>query len=71
VLRVKAVSGGELREHWFTATERTANAPREQVIQLGRGIRSRYWQFELANKDGADFEIDKLELYPVYLNRRV
>jgi hypothetical protein len=71
VLRVKAVSGGELREHWFSATERTADAPREQVIQLGRGIRSRYWQFELANIDGADFEIDKLELYPVYLNRRV
>ena len=71
VLRVSAVSGGELREYWFTATERTANAPREQVIQLGRGIRSRYWQFELANIGGADFEIDKLELYPVYLNRRV
>lgn len=71
VLRVRAVSGGELREHWFTATHRTANAPREQVIKLGRGIRSRYWQFELANMDGADFEIDKLELYPVYLNRRV
>jgi len=70
VLRVRAVSGGELREHWFTATQRTANAPREQVIQLGRGIRSRYWQFELANVDGADFEIDKLELYPVYLSRR-
>jgi len=71
VLRVRAVSGGELREHWFTATHRTADAPREQVIKLGRGIRSRYWQFELANVDGADFEIDKLELYPVFLNRRV
>lgn len=70
VLRVRAVSGGELREHWFTATHRNAEAPREQVIQLGRGIRSRYWQFELANVDGADFELDKLELYPVFLNRR-
>jgi hypothetical protein len=70
VMRVKAVTNGELREHWFKARPRTANAPREQIVNLGRGLRSRYWQFELANINGSDFEITKMDLYPVFLSRR-
>jgi len=71
MLKVRTVSGGELKEQWYEAQELQAQAPREQMLRIGRGLRSRYWQFELVNVDGADFEIDNLELHPVYLNRRV
>jgi hypothetical protein len=70
MLKVGVVANGELKEQWYEAKELPAQAPREQMVQLGRGLRSRYWQFELTNVDGADFELDMLELHPVYLNRR-
>ena len=71
VLKVRSVDEGKMTEKWYSATPRVADAPREKVMQPGRGLRSRYWQFELANVDGADFVIDHLELYPVILGRRV
>jgi hypothetical protein len=71
LLRVRTVDQGQMNEQWYEAQELPAQAPREQMVRLGRGLRSRYWQFELVNIDGADFEIDTLELHPVYLNRRV
>ena len=71
LLKVRAVDGGELKEYWYEAQDLSAQAPREQMVRIGRGLRSRYWQFELVNVDGADFELDAFELYPVVLNRRV
>lgn len=71
VLKVRSVDDGKLVEHWYEATEVTADAPRAGYRPLGRGLKSRYWQFELANVDGSDFEIDKLELQPIKLSRRV
>jgi hypothetical protein len=71
MLKVRAVNEGQLKEQWFEAKEVLAAAPREQMIRLGRGARSRYWQFELVNLDGADFELTDMEVHPVYLNRRV
>ena len=44
---------------------------REAKIDLGRGVKSRYWQFEITNVAGADFEIEAVEWYPVLLTRRV
>jgi hypothetical protein len=72
VLKVRSVSDGSLSEHWYKAREATAaEAPREGYVKVGQGLKSRYWQFELTNMDGADFEIDQLELYPLFLGRRV
>lgn len=71
VLKVRSVDQGQLVEHWYEAQEVTADAPRENFRTLGRGLKSRYWQFELANVDGADFEIDQLQLQPIMLKRRV
>ena len=57
------------KEYWYelTASDWTLRGKR---VKLGRGIKSRYWQFTLSNADGADFEIDSLVLYPVTLERR-
>lgn len=72
VLKVKAVEAGELVEHWYKGRKTTAQTPPgENLLHIGQGLKSRYWQFELTNIDGADFEIDQLELYPIILGRRV
>lgn len=72
VLKVRSVRNGELVEHWYTCEKTTDQpAPGENRVLIGQGLRSRYWQFELTNVDGADFEVDQLELYPLILSRRV
>jgi hypothetical protein len=40
-------------------------------VQLGKGLSARYWQFEVRNRDGADFDINTIELKPTTLRRRV
>lgn len=40
-------------------------------MKLGRGAKSRYWQFEIANVDGADFELDTLAADEMATARRV
>lgn len=44
---------------------------RPQRIKLGKGLRSKYWQFALSNIDGSDFEIDTLQLMERKLNKGV
>lgn len=38
---------------------------------LGKGLRSRYWQFILANTDGAHMEIDTIDFDVATINRRL
>lgn len=40
-------------------------------VPINRGPKSTYWQFEVANRDGSDFLIEALELYPEKTRRRV
>lgn len=40
-------------------------------VRIGKGLAARYWQFEIRNKDGADFSLDMIELKPTILRRRV
>lgn len=40
-------------------------------VKIGRGLKGAYWTFELSNRDGADFEIDRLTIDPVSTSRRV
>jgi hypothetical protein len=41
------------------------------IVKFGRGLEARYWQFELRNENGADFELDAMELKPFVLKRRL
>jgi len=68
-LILKTVTGEKV-ERWyeFINTEGRFITERQK---LGRGVKARYWQFELVNKDGADFELAEMELLPVLLTRRV
>lgn len=74
-LVLKAVStndNGEKVENWYLSNydPRTGDAIREGRFELGRGIESRYWQFEIHNKAGEDLELSELALRPVILSRR-
>lgn len=72
VLKIRSISQGEMSEHWYKATHNTtAASPEGGYMPVGQGLRSRYWQFELTNIDGGDFEVDQIELHPLILNRRV
>lgn len=55
----------------YKMIQKPANAPRESRVQIGRGMRSVYWQFELINEAGSDFELHDLTLLPLILSRRV
>jgi hypothetical protein len=62
---------GDREEHWYELEDRPANALREGRVKLGRGLKSTYWGFELANVDGADFSLDEISWYPIVLDRRL
>lgn len=40
-------------------------------VKLGKGVVARYWQFEVQNLDGADFDLNTLEVKPTVLSRRI
>lgn len=57
-------------EDWYSLSPRTGDIHTERV-KLGKGVKSRYWQFELTNSEGAHFELESLELVPIILSRRL
>lgn len=72
LLKVRSVDQGVYAERWYEGRNTTAQtSPGENRMKIGKGLRSRYWTFELVNIDGSDFELDKVELYPVILDRRI
>ncbi len=40
-------------------------------VRIGKGVQARYWQFEIQNTNGADFELNMIEVKPQVLRRRV
>lgn len=62
---------GEKDEHWYRLEARPAPTTRATHVKLGRGLKSVYWQFALANVDGADLALDELALVPMLLDRRL
>lgn len=60
----------EQTERWYKLVT-TNDHFTEDRFKLARGVKSRYWQFEIANDQGADFDIDSIELLPVVLTRRI
>lgn len=42
-----------------------------QRVDIGKGLRARYYTFELYNSDGADIELESIEFTPAPLSRRI
>lgn len=63
---------GSKVDYTYKMTAVPADAPREQRIQIGKGLKSVYWQFELDNSaDGSNFELSDVTVLPMLLTRRV
>lgn len=71
VLKVTTTHAGQRMEHWYMAPNPVPGAPTETRVVPGKGLASRYWQFELVNVEGADFEIDQILFTPIRLSRRL
>lgn len=70
VLKVVTEKQGAKKENWYRLTPRQATAPTNNRWTPAKGLRSVYWGFEIANIDGADFEIDSLKIWPINHDRR-
>jgi hypothetical protein len=62
---------GSKEEHWYRLEQRPTEALRENRVPVGRGLKSVYWQYELHNIDGADFQIETVRMWPMGLSRKV
>lgn len=71
VLKVVTTGKGDRREDWYRMKHGSSDAMRTGRFDIQRGLRSTYWQFELCNVDGADFEIDDATLVYRVLSRRI
>jgi hypothetical protein len=73
LLKVNVTSDkGVKEEHWFKLDGRTATDMREDRIKdMGQGIVSSLWQFEITRLSGSGFEFDSMRVLPVNLTRRV
>lgn len=71
VLKVAVSKRGEKHEYWYQLKHGVSDDMRTGRATIQRGLRSTYWQFELVNKDGADFEIDDVTIVYNILSRRI
>jgi len=62
---------GEREAHAYRLKAVAAQSMREGRVPIGRGLKSVYFDFELENIDGADFELDMIEFLPLLTERRV
>ncbi len=70
VLKTSTSQAGAAKEKWYKLKAQTADYAREGVIKIAKGTKARYWQLEIENIDGADFDLSTLRLYPIMLTRR-
>lgn len=61
----------ELTSRDYLLTSTGAAGLHGNHVRIGKGLEARYWQFEIANKDGSDFELDMMEFKPTKLRRRI
>lgn len=68
VLRVRVDEG-----EWFEyeLEDRDVEGVHGTRVKIGKGLKGRYWQAELANINGASGELDELALVPEVLSRKV
>lgn len=61
----------EHQEFIYSLDPRRINNLHPSKFKTGRGIKGAFWQWQLANQGGADFELDSLTLDAETLSRRV
>ena len=71
VLKVTVEKAGELHEYWYKEKMGAHAGMHTGRFTPQRGLRSTYWQFELANQDGEDFDIEDVTILYEVLSRRI
>lgn len=71
LLKTLSTEGGTKQERWYELTAVTADSPTANRVKTAHGVKARYWQFEIRNLDGNDFELEKIEVLPVITGRRL
>lgn len=71
VLKTTVERNGERQEFWYAEKHGVSSHLRTGRFNVQRGLRSTYWQFELVNKDGADFELEDVTILYEVLSRRI
>ncbi len=70
VLKVVTSDTGKKKENWYRMKGRPNGAPVDSRFSPAKGLNGRYWGFEIANIDGADFTLDSLKVWPLIMQRR-
>ena len=70
VLKVTTSEFGNLVTRNYRMPPQAADTTDARRIDIGKGIKSRYWQFEVVG-DGVDCDIDEIGMLPVVLSRRI
>lgn len=70
-VRVLAYSGKGTEDFTYSLPARIAAAPRAGRVSPGKGLRSRFYQFEFKSKDGASFSVDSVLAQVAVTTRRV
>lgn len=70
VLKVTTSEYGNLVTRNYRVVAQADDTTDTRRVDIGRGIKSRYWQFELVG-DGVDCDIDEVGLLPIVLSRRL
>lgn len=65
---VLKIETGDGKVYNYAVTARDMQTTR---VNLGKGLRSRYFTYTLTGTDGADFDLDSIEFLPVTARRRV
>lgn len=68
---VLRVTTDELTERDYLVRATGKSGLHGNHVDIGKGVKARYWQYEIRNKDGSDFSLDVIELKPTILRRRV
>lgn len=70
VLKVTTSEFGNLVTRNYRMTPQAADTTDTRRIDIGKGIKSRYWQFEVVG-EGVDCDIDEIGMLPIVLSRRI
>lgn len=62
---------GAKTEDWYAVKTLPSTGAGMGRAQIGQGLRSTWWQFELHNVGGSDFELEEISFRPILIDRRV
>ena len=68
-MALKTITEGNV-ERWYELEARREGV-HEYRVPLPKGVKSRYWAFQIGNVMGGDFSLESVTILPVVLSRRV